>query len=196
VFVILYVMVATTFLSDFAPPIAKQARAKRVVTENTRKLLDSIRPGDFIKLKLLGPPTIQFSGRLNSVDTDTSFWQPPSLAGKEWEFPYRPAIVASVEHDVVVRKGKKGMKLTVYPLMLRKGGLDEFPEYVRRRYIPLDASALGTDPRTPEVEPEWTLANAYVYNTCVPLTVSVDPYLMPVSRGHHFVLLVSDRNHR
>jgi hypothetical protein len=67
---------------------------------------------------------------------------------------------------------------------------------MRRRYISLDASPLGTDPCTPEVEPGWTLANAYVYNTCVPLTVSVDPYLMPVSRGHHFVLLVSDCNHR
>ena len=192
-FMVTYFIVTKTFLSDFAPPFTKQARASRVVTESTRQLLDSISPGDFITLKLLGPPTIQFSGRFNSVDTDTSFWQPPSLAGQEWEFPFRPAIVASVEHDVVVRKGKKGMKLSVYPLMLQKGRLDEFPENIRRRYISLDASPLSTDPRIPEVEPGWTLANAYVYNTCVTLTVSVDPYLMPVSRGHHFVPLVSDR---
>jgi hypothetical protein len=83
---ITYIIVAKIFLSDFAPSFAKQAHASPAVTESTSRLLDSISPGDFIKLKLLGPPTIQFSGRLNSADTDTSFWQPPSLAGKEWDF--------------------------------------------------------------------------------------------------------------
>jgi hypothetical protein len=40
-FMITYVIVAKTFLSDFAPPFAKQARASRAVTESTRsKLLD------------------------------------------------------------------------------------------------------------------------------------------------------------
>ena len=186
--------ITKAFLSDFAPLIAKQPRSSRRVTETTRKQFDSIRPGDFMKLKLLGLPTVQFSGRFNSVDSDTSFWQPPSLAGKEWEFPFRPAIVASVERDVVVRKGRKGLRLSVYPLMLREEGLDEFPEDIRSRYIPLDLSTLSTNSRTPEVEPEWTFTNTYIYNTCVTLTVSVDPYLMPVSRSHHFVLLVSDRN--
>jgi len=37
------------------------------VPESTRILVDSIQPGDFIKVQLLGPPTIQFSGRFNSV---------------------------------------------------------------------------------------------------------------------------------
>jgi hypothetical protein len=178
--------------SDFAPPIAEQARSSRAVTESTQKLLDLLRPGDFIKLKLLGPPTIQFSGRFNSTNTDSSFWQPPSLADKEWEFPYRPAIVSSVERDIVVREGRKGITLSVYPLMLRKEGLEGFPEYIRSRFMPLDASMLRTDPCTPEVEPEWSLANTYVYNTCVTLTVYVDPDLISVSRSHHFVLLVSD----
>jgi len=189
-------IVAKKFLSDFAAPITKQAHSSPAVTKSTRKLFDLIRPGDFIKLKLLGPPTIQFSGRFNSIHTDASFWQPPSLAGKEWEFPYRPAIVASVERDVVVRKGRKGMTLSVYPLMMRKEGLEEFPEYMRSRYIPLNASTLGIDSRTPQVEPEWTIANTYIYNTCVTLTVSVDPYLMSVSRSHHFALLVSDPHHQ
>jgi casein kinase I family protein HRR25 len=163
---------------DFAAPFTKQTHSSPAVTENTRKLFDLIRPGDLIKLKLLGPSTIQFSGRFNSIHTDASFWQPPSLASKEWQFPYRPAIVASVERDVVVRKGRKGMTLSVYPLMMRKEGLEEFPEYMRSRYIPLNASTLGIDSRTPQVEPEWTIANTYIYNTCVTLTVSVDPYLM------------------
>lgn len=166
-------------LSDFAPPIAKKAHPAQAVVESTLRLLDSIRPGDFIKLKLLGPPTIQFSGRFSSINTDTSFWQPPSMADEKWKFPYRPAIVASVERDIVVRKGRKGMTLSVYPLMLRKEGLHEFPEHMGRRFIPLDASMLGSDPRTPEVEPKWTLANTYIYNTCATLTVSIDPYLMP-----------------
>ena len=184
------------FRSDFAPPITKQAHSSPAVTESVRKLFELIRPGDFIKLKLLGPPTIQFSGRFNSINTDSSFWQPPSLAGKEWEFPYRPAIVSSVEHNVVVRKGKKGLTLSVYPLIMRKEGLDAFPGSMRSRYIPLDASTLGIDSRTPQVEPEWTLANTYIYNTCVTLTVSVDPCLISVSGCHHFVLLVFDPNRR
>jgi len=137
--------------------------------------------------------TIQFSGRFNSVDTDPSFWRPPSLATEHWEFPYRPAIVASVEHHVVVRKGRKGMKLSVYPLMMREGGLGEFPEHIRSRFIPL--AMLGIDSRTPQVE-DGFLANAYIYNTCVTLIVSVDPYLIPVSRSHYFVLLVSNPNRR
>src|SRR6266498_249242 len=140
-----------------------------------------------IKLKLLGPPTIQFSGRFNSVDTDPSFWQPPSLASEHWKFPYRPAIVASVEHCVIVRKGRKGMELSVYPLMMQKEGLWEFPPHIRSRFIPL--AMLSINSRTPQVD-DGSLANAYIYNTCVTLTVSVDPYLIPVS----FVLLVSNLN--
>jgi hypothetical protein len=140
-------LVIKGFLSDFAPPLTKQARSSQAVTENACISLDSIRPGDFIKLKLLGPTTIQFSGRFNSVDTDASFWQPPSLASKNWEFPYRPAIVASVEHNVVVRKGRKGVTLTVFPLMMRKEGLEEFPERIRSRFIPL--AMLGIDSRHP-----------------------------------------------
>ena len=94
-------------------------------------MLNLLQPSDFIKLKLLGPPTIQFSGRYNSTHTDNSFWQPPSLTGKEWEFPYRPAIIASVECNIVVREGQKGITLSVYPLMLQKEGLEGFPEYIR-----------------------------------------------------------------
>ncbi|KAF8497316.1 hypothetical protein JB92DRAFT_1030241 [Gautieria morchelliformis] len=188
-------IVTKAFLSDFAPLITKQARSSPAVTEKTRKLFDSTRPGDFIKLKLLGPPTVQFSGRFNSVNTDISFWQPPSLAGKEWEFPYRPAIVASVTRDVIVHKGRKGITLSVYPLMVRKEGLDEFPEDMRSQCIPLDASVLAIDSRTPQVEPEWTLPNTYIYDTCVTLTVSVDPYLMSVSRSQRFLLLAFDPNH-
>jgi hypothetical protein len=180
------------FLSDFVPPITRRARSSPAlaVTESTSKLLDSIQPGDFIKLKLLGSPTIQFSGRFNSVVTDPSIWRPPSLATEHWEFPYRPAIVASVQHRAVVRKGRKGMKLTVYPLMMRKEGLGEFPEHIRSRFIPL--AMLGVDSRTPQVE-GGTLANAYIYNTCVTLAVSVDPYLIPVSIDY-FVLFVSNLN--
>lgn len=163
--------------------------------ESTLNLFDVIRPGDFIKLRLLGPATVQFSGRFNSVDSDDSFWQPPSLTGKEWEFPYRPAIVASVKRDGVVRRGRKGMSLSVYPLMLRKQGLDELPENIRRRYIPLVASMSGTDSRTPEVEPRWNIPNTYVYNTCVTLVVSMDPYLMSVSTTHHLTLIISEDNH-
>ncbi|KAF8517485.1 kinase-like domain-containing protein [Gautieria morchelliformis] len=170
---------------DLAPLLTEQARSSPAVTERTRKLLGLIRPADFIKLKLLGPPTVQFSGRFNSINTDNGFWQPPSLAGNEWEFPYRPAIVASVVRNVIVHKGRKGITLSVYPLMMRKEGLDEFPEYIRSRYIPLDASMLAIDSRTPQVEPEWTLANTYIYNPCVTLTVSVDPYLVnpPLEAG-------------
>jgi hypothetical protein len=189
-----YTVVTRAFLSDYAPLITKQSPSSPEVTERTCKLLDLIRPGDFIKLKLLGPDTVQFSGRFNSIVTDNSFWQPPSLAGKEWEFAYRPAIVVSVARNVVVRKGRKGITLSVYPLMMRKEGLDGFPEHIRSRYISLDASKLGTDSRTPQVEPEWTLANTYIYNTCGTLTVSVDPHLMSVSRSQHLLLLVSDPN--
>ena len=176
--------------------MGKKPSSSRAVTESVSKLLDVIRPGDFIKVKLLGPATVQFSGRFNSIDTDHSFWQSPSLTGKEWEFPYRPAIVASLDRDVVVRKGKKGMTLSVYPLMKREKGLDEFPENIRRRYIPLDASMVGTDSPTPEVDPEWTLDNTYIYNTCATLTVSVDPLLLSVSSGDRLVLFVSDSNDR
>jgi hypothetical protein len=192
--VIPYAIVAKAFLSDFAPLIPKKARSS-AARESTPKLFDLIRPGDFIKLKLLGRPTLQFSGRFNRVETDDSFWQPPSLAGNEWEFSYRPAIVASVEGNVIVHQGRKGITLSVYPLMMRKEGLDELPEYMPSRYIPLDASTLGTDSPTPQAEPRWTIANTYIYDTCVTLTVSVDPYLMSVSRSRHCLLLVSDSNH-
>ena len=169
---------------EASPPFTRSAK-------ESLKVLDSIQPGDFIKLKLLGSPTIQFSGRFNSVDTDPSFWRPPSLASEHWEFPYRPAIVVSVEHRVIVRKGRKGMKLSVYPLMMRKEGLGEFPEHIRSRFIPL--AMLGIDSRTPQVE-DGFLANAYIYNTCVTLIVSVDPYLISVSRSYYFVLLVFNLN--
>ena len=181
-------LIDQAFLSDFVPLITKQPSSP-AVTECAVKLLDSIQPGDFIKLKLLGSPTIQFSGRFNSVVTDPSFWRPPSLASEHWDFPYRPAIVASVEHCVVVRKGRKGIKLSVYPLMMRKEGLREFPEHIRSRFIPL--AMLGIDSCTPQVEAE-SLNNAYIYNTCVTLSVSVDPCLIPVSRSNRFVLLVSN----
>jgi len=184
-------IVTKCFLSDFAPLITKQTRSSPAVPESTRKLLDSIQPGDFIKVQLLGPPTIQFSGRFNSVNTDASFWHSPTLASKNWEFPYRPAIVASVERGVVVHKGRKGINLSVYPLMMRKEGLEHFPEHMQSRFIPL--SMLGIDSRTPQIE-HGCLANTYIYNTCGTLTVSVDPYLIPVSRSNHFVLLVSDLN--
>jgi len=82
------------------------------------------------------------------------------------------------------------MELSVYPLMMRKGGLGEFPEHIRSRFIPL--ATLGIDSRTPQVE-DGTLANAYIYNTCVTLAVSVDSYLIPVS-GEYFVLFVSNLN--
>ena len=170
-------------LLDFAPSIAKKVPAPQAVTKSTLKLLDSIFPGDFIKFKLLGLPTIQFRRRFNSVDTDSSFWQPPSLAGKQWKSPYRPAIVASVERDNFVHKGRKGTQLTIYPLMLRKEDLDKFPEHMRSRFIPLDASMLGIDSRMPEVEPKWNLANTYIYNTCVTFAVFVDLYLMDVNRS-------------
>jgi len=49
---------------------------------------------------------------------------------------------------------------------------------------------LGTGSCTLEIE----LANTYIYNTCVTLTVSVDPYLILVSKGYHFVPPVSDNN--
>lgn len=177
----------TCFLSDFAPPLVKQTRSSRAVPESTRKLLDSVQPGDFIKVQLLGPPTIQFSGRFNSVKTDPSFWHSAALTTKYWEFPYRPAIVASVERGVVVHKGRKGINLSVYPLMMRKEGLEEFPEHMRSRFIPL--SMLSIDSRIPQTEHSY-LADTYIYNTCGTLTVSVDPYLIPVSGSNHFVLLV------
>jgi hypothetical protein len=194
-YVVSRIIVTNGVLSEFVPPIANQARPARAVPQSARKLFDLICPGDFIKLKLLGPSTIQFSGRFNSVDTDTSFWQSPSLAGKEWQFPYRPAIVASVKRNAVVHKGRKGITLSVYPLMLRKEGLDGFPEHIRSRYIALDASSLSADSRAPEVEPKWTIANTYIYNTCATLTVSVDPYLMSVSRSHHFGLFGIDHSY-
>ncbi|KIM92262.1 hypothetical protein PILCRDRAFT_117298 [Piloderma croceum F 1598] len=178
----------------FAPLIAKQARSSQAVTESTHQQLALLQPGDFIKLRLLGPPTVQFSGRLNSANTDTSFWQPPSMADKEWKFPYRPAIVASVERDLVVRKMRKGMTLSVYPLMLREEGLEGFPEHIRNRYFALDALTLDTGSCTLEVEPVWTPVNTYIYNTCVTLTVSVDPYLISKQELHsiHWHLKNSD----
>ena len=110
---------------------------------------------------------------------------------KSGEFPYRPAIVVSVERDVVIRKGRKGMTLAVYPHIMRKEGLAEFPEYMRSRCIPL------VDSRTPKVEPEWTLANTYIYyNTCV----SLFPWIHILCRlvgGHHcFVQPLRRRNLR
>jgi len=59
---------------------------------------------------------------------------------------------------------------------MRKEGLEEFPERIRSRYIPL--AMLGIDSRTPQVELA-SLANTYIYNTCATLTVSVDPYIIP-----------------
>jgi hypothetical protein len=170
-----------TLSVDFAPPFDEPPRIPTEPLPSPDRGYHWVQPGDFIKLKLLGPPTVQFSGAFDSVETDTSFWQPPSLNGTQWTFPYRPAIVASVERNVVIRRGKRGIRLSVYPIIAKRQGLDQLPEDMRRRFIPL-----SNDTRTPDILPEWTSPNAYVYNTCVTLTVSVDPSLSSVSnfRGY------------
>lgn len=150
-------------------------------TETLNLTCPPIQPGDFIKLRLLAAPTVLFSGRFSSIETDASFWHSPSLNDRSWQFPFRPAIVASVEHDEVARRGKKGMKLTVYPLISRTEGLDGLPESLRKRFVPLGTNAEGVDDRAPAVEPSWQRANTYVYNTCVTLTVSLDPAISFVS---------------
>jgi hypothetical protein len=76
------------------------------------------------------------------------------------------------------------MACLVYSLRLRNEGLDEFPADMRSRYTRMHLrSALIPGTCTPEVKHEWTFANTYFYNTCVTLTVAVEPSLLPVSRN-------------
>jgi len=62
---------------------------------------------------------------------DTGFWQPSLMTDKKWKFPYRPAIVSSMEHDLAVHKWRKRVSLLVYPLMLYKEVLEGFPEHIQ-----------------------------------------------------------------
>ena len=98
-----------------------------------------IKPGDLVKLKLLARPSIQFSGRFNSIQTDHSFWQSPSLDGKPWDFPFRPAIVVSVTRGIVVHRGKRGIQLTVFPLFFRPEGFTSLSEDAQMKFVPLDS---------------------------------------------------------
>jgi hypothetical protein len=115
----------------------------------------------------------------NSVDVSTV---PMVIKSGNFQLSLHPwsAILSSV-------RGRRGLRCP--SILLCCEGLEGFLEYIRNRFMPLDASTLRTDPRTPEVEPEWNLANTHIYNICVVLTASVDPYLVSVSRRLYFVLL-------
>lgn len=168
--------VLIVFIStDYVPPLAIKRPKFSDVPKATTNFVSSLRPGDFIKLKVLLVPSLQFGEPRNSVQMDPSYWQPPSLDGRDWETEYRPAIVVSIERGVVVRKGREGVKISVYPLMRR----DTLPASAEGKFIPL-ASDSTADPRSPAVQPAWTRKNTCVYNTRMTLTVSIDPYLQPV----------------